>query len=95
MNDENEIHAVETDPERGENGEDSGFRFTNGDFGPHVNGTELRDFGVTDPGKPALVTDEGLPIQQKKTGKTIFLRRHIQMMAISIPTSIPNRTNTQ
>jgi len=96
MNDEDEIQEVEADPERGEKGEYNGFRFANGDFGSgidYVNGIELRDFGVQDHGKledEAQVTDEGLPIQQYRTGQRLFLRRHIQMMAISTP-NFPTR----
>jgi len=85
--DENEIHVEhEREPEHGENGNDYA-EYSFGTGFDNMNDIEMQGINSKRDGKlheEAEVTNEGLPVKPKdKTRKGIFLRRHIQMMAIS------------
>jgi len=84
-----EIRVQEVDLENGENGGDN---VPYGILGPVIHGIPLQDLGALDPPNnedlPATLTEDGLPIQQYKAPNRMFLRRQVQMMAISITNSI-------
>lgn len=101
MNPQDEIQVVDVDPGDDEHGYDNGFRYANRDVEPALpeeNGIPLSHFGPQNMRNTQAITspftDEGLPIQQYQVQNRIFLRRQVQMMAISItPNSLRNRAN--
>jgi|SRR5271170_1639914 len=91
MKSEDEIEVIELDPEKGDSGSDDSSQFENEDSDAdedHDNGLPSQPISGADPPNheaQTRLTDEGLPIQQYKSGKRIFLQRHVQMMALSRP----------
>lgn len=84
----------EVDLENRENGGHNVPKFDYGTLGPvihDIQGIPLPDLGAANhpnSEEGAQVTDDGLPIQQYKVQNRIFLRRQVQMMAISIANSL-------
>lgn len=82
MRTQDEIEVTEPDVEKGETESDDCSRFEDHDARVPWQDVDRPDSRNCD--AQLNVTDEGLPIQQHKSGNRIFLRRHVQMMALSM-----------
>jgi amino acid permease len=103
MNTEDEIKEVEVVSEKAVSGSETNsvrydheeeFDYTLPYQGKRISSSryERQDCNYIDPRKDK--TGDGLPIQQETTGRTLFLRRHVQMMSISTRCSLMLLLNT-